>query len=172
MTEISAQAFDISDYTAANLRMLMTIEFEGIDPGRVFETMGDPARVTDWYLLAKDVKIHPPGPDGEANFNVEFVFFGDVFEEILLWDLPHRYVYRAQGDEFPIKDYVALIEIDQTGPKQGVMRWGAYFDVIDGDHNQRILPVILPAINARSAELLAPLIGGTSHSIESNFERF
>ena len=114
MTEIAAQPFDISDYTPANLRMLMTIEFEGIDPGQVFETMGDPARVTDWYLLAKDVKIHPPGPDGEANFNVEFVFFGDVFEEILLWDLPHRYVYRAQGDEFPIKGGIIYLVFPET----------------------------------------------------------
>ena len=172
MTDPAQRAFDIRDYTQAQLRMLMTIEFEGMSPEQVFDTMGDPARITDWYLLAKEVKIHPPGPDGEANFNVEFVFFGDVFEEILLWDLPNRYVYRAQGDDFPIKDYVALIEVDQTGPTKGVMRWGAYFDVIDGDHNQRILPVILPAINARSAELLAPLIGGVGHSLESNFEGF
>jgi hypothetical protein len=172
MTEVAEKTFDIREYTQAKLRTLMSIEFEGIQPEAVFETMGDPARITDWYLLAKDVKIHPPGPDGEANFNVEFVFFGDVYEEILLWDLPRRYVYLAKGEDFPIKDYVAMIEVDETGSNKGIMRWTTYFDVIEGDHNQRILPVILPAINAHSAERLAQLIGGVSVNTDSNFEGF
>jgi hypothetical protein len=172
MNDTATQEFDISQYTRAKLRLSTTIEYEGIEPEAVFETMGDPERITDWYLLAKTVKIHPPGPDGETNFNVEFVFFGDVYEEILLWDVPHRYVYLAKGDDFPIKDYVAMIEVEPTGRSKGVMRWTAYFDEIEGEHNKRILPIIFPPINNKSAELLAGLIGGVRHSVECFFEDF
>ncbi len=169
MKEQQTDTFDIRAYTRADLRLRMTIEFEGTPPEQVFEVMGDPERITDWYLLAKTVKMHPPGPDGEMNFNVEFTFFGDVYEEILLMDMPRRYVYLARGDEFPIKDYVAMIEVDAKGPDRGVMRWTAYFDDIEGEHFQRLLPVILPAINQRSGELLSPLIGGVSLEVESFF---
>ena len=148
----------------------MTIEFAERTPEQVFETVGDPQRITDWFILAKDVKIHPPGPDGEANFNVEFVFFGDVYESVLMWDAPRRYVYSARGPDFPIRDYVAMLEVEDHGEGTGVMRWSVYFDDMSGDEFERLLPVILPPINERSAERLAPMIGGTCWSMESFFE--
>ena len=169
MPKSAVNKFNIREYTQAQLRLLMSIKFEGKSPEQVFEIMGDPQRITDWYLLAKAVKLHPPGPDGKVNFNVEFVFFGDVYEEILHWDVPRRYVYVATGQEFPIKDYVGEIIVEQTGPDSGVMHWSAYFDDIEGDYNQRILPLILPPIYEGSANLLASLIGGVSYDVQSNF---
>jgi len=162
-----AEIFDVSPFTSAELRLDMRIEFDGMTPEQVFEVMGDPERITDWYLLAKEVQMLPPGEDGSANFDVVFTFFGQVHEEILHWDMPHRYVYKAVGDDFPIKDYVALIEIQETGPNRGVMIWRQYFDEIEGEHNQRILPVILPPINEVSLEKLAGLIGGTKVEVTS-----
>jgi len=107
--------FDMSAFTSAPLRLDMQIRFRGKAPDEVFAIMGDPERIKDWYLLAKDVHLHEPDADGQVNFDVEFVFFGVVLEEILHWDLPRRYVYRAHGADFPSKDYIALIEIQQTG---------------------------------------------------------
>ena len=89
------------------------------------------------------------------------MMFGRVKEDILHWDLPSRYVYRAYGEQFPIKDYVALIEIQTVGNNRGIMIWRQFFSEIDGLHNQRVLPVILPPLNRASLERLAPLIGGT-----------
>ena len=132
--------------------------------------MGDPERITDWYLLAKTVKMYPKGDGEEQNFNVEFTFFGDVFEEILHWDPPRRYVYLAKGDDFPIKDYVACIEIEQSSADSGTMSWKTYSDVIEGEHFQRILPVMLPAINQASMEKLSGLIGGISCQVDSYFD--
>lgn len=160
-------AFDIRLYTSATLRLDMRVEFSGMSPDEVFEVMGDPERITDWYLLAKEVRMRPPGDGGNVNFDVVFTFFGQVHEEILHWDVPHRYVYRAFGDAFPIKDYVALIEIQETGCNQGIMIWRQYFDEIDGEHNRRILPVILPPINRVSLERLSVLIGGSNVEVTS-----
>lgn len=145
------------------------IEYKGHSAEQVFDIMGDPERVTDWYLLAKTVKMHPKIEGEEQTFNVEFTFFGDVYEEILHWDPPRRYVYLAQGDNFPIKDYIACIEVEETGPDTGVMSWKIYSDVIEGEHFQRILPVMLPAINQASMEGLSELIGGVSCQVDSNF---
>ena len=167
-TDTGAEAFDISRYTRAALRMDARIEFRDKGAAEVFEIMGDPQRITDWYLLAKSVKMHPAGEDGEQSFNVEFTFFGDVFEEILHWDPPHRYVYLASGEDFPIRDYVASIEVTEDG-SGGVMRWRIYCDEIEGEHFQRILPVILPAINQASMEKLCELIGGVSCRVDSYF---
>ena len=75
--------FDIKNYTAAPLMMSSVIEFEGYSCQEVFDIMGDPDKIPDWYLLAKEVKIHQPVGEEEPSFNVEFTFFGDVFEEIL-----------------------------------------------------------------------------------------
>ena len=153
--------FDMSPFTAAPLMIDMQVQFEGKTSAEVFEIMGDPARITDWYLLAKDV--HMPAGDSEilSGFEVEFMMFGRVKEEILHWDLPSRYVYRAHGEQFPIKDYVALIEIQTIRNNRGIMIWRQFFGEIDGLHNQRVLPVILPPLNRASLERLAPLIGGT-----------
>jgi hypothetical protein len=165
----SGEHFDMSPYTSAPRRLDMSIRFSGRTPAEVFEIMGDPERITDWYLLAREVQMLPPGDDGSANFDVVFTFFGQVHEEILHWDVPHRYVYKAVGDGFPIKDYIALIEIRETGPGEGVMIWRQYFDEIEGEHNQRILPVILPPINRVSLERLATLIGGSSVAVDEHF---
>ncbi len=50
------------------------------------------------------------------------------------------------------------------------MRWGIYSDVIEGEHFQRILPVMLPAINEASMHKLSELIGGIECTVESFFE--
>ncbi|MBT7718216.1 MAG: SRPBCC family protein [Halieaceae bacterium] len=165
----SAEVFNISAFTSATLRMDARITYEGKSADEVFDIMGDPERITDWYLLAKQVKMHPQVEGEEQSFNVEFTFFGDVFEEILHWDPPHRYVYLAKGDDFPIKDYVACIEVTEEGAGCGTMSWKIYSDVIEGEHFQRILPVILPAINEASMNKLCELIGGTSCTVDSYF---
>ena len=170
METISADTqdqFDIASYTTAPLKLDMRVRFKGKSPDEVFDIMGDPERIKDWYLLAKDVHLHEPDADGQVNFDVEFVLFGVVKEEILHWDVPTRYVYRAYGDGFPIRDYIALIEIQQTGDDEGIMIWRQYFDEIEGHHNQLILPVILPPLNRASLERLAPMIGGTSVEIDN-----
>jgi Polyketide cyclase / dehydrase and lipid transport len=161
--------FDITGYTRATLRMDARIAYEGFTADQVFDIMGDPERITDWYLLARRVKMHPKVAGEEQTFNVEFTFFGDVFEEILHWDPPRRYVYLAKGEDFPIKDYVAQIEIEETGPDSGVMSWKIYSDLIEGEEYQRILPVMLPAVNEASMQKLATLIGGVSCDVHSYF---
>ena len=165
-----AKVFHISDYTNAALRMDARIDFQGRSAAEVFDIMGDPEKITDWYLLAKAVKMHPPVAGEEQSFNVEFTFFGDVFEEILHWDPPRRYVYLAKGEDFPIKDYVACIEVSENHGGGGQMSWKIYCDVIEGEHFQRILPVILPAINEASMEKLSELIGGVSCRVDSYFD--
>ncbi len=161
--------FDISQYTSATLRMDARIEFRGKTAEEVFDIMGDPERITDWYLLAKTVKMHPLVEGEEQTFNVEFTFFGDVFEEILYWDPPRRYVYLARGDDFPIRDYVASIEVTEYPDGGGSMSWKIYTDVIEREQFQRILPVILPAISEASMQKLSGLIGGTSCQVDSYF---
>jgi hypothetical protein len=145
------------------------IVYQGRSADEVFEIMGDPLRITDWYVLARRVKMHPPVDDQQPSFNVEFTFFGDVFEEILHWNPPHRYVYLARGEDFPIRDYVACIEVEEDPAGGGIMTWKIYCDEIEGEHFQRILPVMLPAINQASMENLCPLIGGVSCDVSSYF---
>lgn len=159
--------FDMSAFTSAPLKLDMRIEFQGTSPENVFEVMGDPLRVKDWYLLAKEVHLHEPDADGQVDFDVEFILFGVVKEEIMHWDVPTRYVYKAYGKDFPLKGYVALIEVQQTGDDQGVMIWRQYFDEIEGDYNSRIVPVILPPLNEASLERLAKMIGGTSVEVRN-----
>ncbi len=150
----------LEEYTSAPERLRGVIAFEGRTGDEVFDIMGDPDRITDWYLLAKTVHHHPPAPDGEARFNVEFTFFGNVFEEVLLWEAPDRYVYRATGPDFPIQDYIAEISVEMTGEKTGKMTWSMYFNTIEGQEFQRILPTVLPAINEASLRKLAPMLSG------------
>jgi hypothetical protein len=161
--------FDMTPYSDSALKLDMRIMFKDSSPEKVFQIMGDPALLKDWYLLVENVHMHPPKSNGESDFDVDFALFGRVHEEILYWDEPNHYVYKATGNDFPIKDYVALIEVQENGPNEGVMIWRQYFDEIEGSTNQRLLPVILPAINEFSLKRLAKLIGGYEVKIESHF---
>ena len=154
-------SFDMTPYTPARERMKATIPYTGMSAAEVFGVLGDPERITDWFLLAKEVRVHPTESGEDASFNVVFTFFGDVYEEVLLWDPPRRYVYVAKGPNFPIRDYVARIEVEETGDRGGVVRWAFHYDTIDGEEFERIIPVMLPPIIEESLRRLAPLIGGS-----------
>jgi len=160
--------FDINTYTLAPLQIEASIQFQGKSPEEVFEILGDPKLIPQWFLLAKEVKIHPQGENGKTNFNVEFAFFGDVFEQVLDWNPPTRYLYSAKGKDFPIKDYVASFEIERSKKNGGTLFWKIYFSQIEGAHYQNILPVILSPIIEQSFKNLCPLIGGIESSIINN----
>ena len=72
--------FDIADFTSAPLQMDMRIRFRDRTPEEVFDIMGDPERIKDWYLLAEAVHLHEPSEDGMVNFDVEFMLLGLVRE--------------------------------------------------------------------------------------------
>lgn len=85
----------------------------------------------------------------------------------MLWNPPQRYVYRAFGEHFPFRDYVALIEIEEQESNTGILRWQQFFTHIEGADNQRLLPVILPHLNEVSLQRLAAMINGTDVSVVS-----
>ncbi|MBW2369183.1 MAG: SRPBCC family protein [Deltaproteobacteria bacterium] len=163
--------FDISQYTPAPLRMDMTIAFEGKTPAEVFEILGNPELIPEWYILAEKVNVYPPeeGEEESGKFTVDFLFFGEVYEEVLHWDPPHRYVYKAVGEKFPIKDYIALIEVIETEPGKGLLTWRIYCSQIEGRKYQIVMPLILPPINEESIKALSPIIGGTNYEVRSYF---
>ena len=160
--------FAIGDYTSAPLRLDMQVRFTNQSPATVFDVMGDPAQIQNWYVLAKDTVVDEQTTEDELQFEVDFILFGKVREEVMLWNPPQRYVYRAFGEHFPFKDYVALIEIEETAPNTGVLRWQQYFTEIEGEDNQRLHSVILPHLNEVSLQRLATLINGSDVSVVSH----
>ena len=160
----------IKTFTSALAREISTIEFSGMTGDEVFELLGDPARIPDWFVLANSVSQQETDPNTEASFIVDFTFFGEVVEEVLFWDEPRKYIYRASGPDFPIKDYVAEISIEMTGPYEGTLSWKMYFDKIDGARYLKCIPVILPAIVQASIERLPELIGGGRVTHRSNYK--
>ena len=159
--------FAIGDYTSAPLRLDMQVRFTNQYPATVFDVMGDPAQIQNWYVLAKDTVVDERTAEDELQFEVDFILFGKVREEVMLWNPPQRYVYRAFGEHFPFKDYVALIEVEETAPNTGVLRWQQYFTEIEGEDNQRLHSVILPHLNEVSLQRLATLINGSDVSVVS-----
>ena len=171
MTSASATSdapFAIGDYTSAPLRLDMQVRYTNQSPASVFDVMGDPAQIQNWYVLAKDTVVDEQTSEDELQFEVDFILFGKVKEEVMLWNPPQRYVYRAFGEHFPFKDYVALIEVEETAPNAGVLRWQQYFTEIEGEDNQRLHSVILPHLNEVSLQRLATLINGSDVSVVSH----
>ena len=160
--------FTIGDYTSAPLRLDMQVRFTNQSPATVFDVMGDPAQIQNWYVLAKDTVVDEQTTEDELQFEVDFILFGKVREEVMLWNPPERYVYRAFGEHFPFRDYVALIEVEETAPNTGVLRWQQYFTEIEGEDNQRLHSVILPHLNEVSLQRLATLINGSDVSVVSH----
>ena len=157
------------------LRLQASIEFSGKSAEDVFSIMGDPERITDWYLLAKSVRMSHSDDSLEMttsqdkSFTVDFVLFGELAEEILFWDPPHSYIYRAVGPEFPIQDYYAEIAVSSNGESRGTLHWRIYFDVVDSLKSKDLIPVILPPVTEASIQRLSTLVGGVSSGIRSNF---
>ena len=160
--------FTIGDYTSAPLRLDMQVRFTNQSPATVFDVMGDPAQIQNWYVLAKDTVVDEQTTEDQLQFEVDFILFGKVREEVMLWNPPQRYVYRAFGEHFPFRDYVALIEVEETAPNTGVLRWQQYFTEIEGEDNQRLHSVILPHLNEVSLQRLATLINGSDVSVVSH----
>ena len=160
--------FAIGDYTSAPLRLDMQVRFTNQSPATVFDVMGDPAQIQNWYVLAKDTVVDEQTAEDKLQFEVDFILFGKVREEVMLWNPPQRYVYRAFGEHFPFADYVALIEVEETAPNTGVLRWKQFFTEIEGEDNQRLLSVILPHLNEVSLQRLATMINGSDVSVVSH----
>ena len=159
---------DISQFTNAPLRLSSEVSYVGFSADEVFDLLGDPKKITDWYPLAKSVVLGP-GSGSEQQFDVEFTFFGLVSEQVLHWDPPNRYIYQAVGPDFPIKDYIADIAVEETGFQRGILKWSVYFDTIEGPEFQRLLPVILPAINKAGMANLSAMLGNQPYSVVSYF---
>ena len=169
MTPATCDApFAIGDYTSAPLRLDMQVRFTNQSPATVFDVMGDPAQIQNWYVLAKDTVVDEQTAEDKLQFEVDFILFGKVREEVMLWNPPQRYVYRAFGEHFPFADYVALIEVEETAPNTGVLRWQQFFTEIEGEDNQRLLSVILPHLNEVSLQRLATMINGSDVSVVSH----
>ena len=159
--------FAIGNYTSAPLQLDMELRFTNQSPAAVFDVMGDPEQIQNWYVLAKDTVVDEQTAEKELQFEVDFILFGKVREEVMLWNPPQRYVYRAFGEHFPFRDYVALIEIEEQKSNTGILRWQQFFTHIEGADNQRLLPVILPHLNEVSLQRLAAMINGTDVSVVS-----
>ncbi|MGD2006791.1 MAG: SRPBCC family protein [Cellvibrionales bacterium] len=162
--ELSARAL-LGERT---LRMEATVAFSGYSAKQVFDIMGDPARITDWYLLAKSVRAECAAAD--QPFIVDFTLFGEVTEQVLFWDPPRSYIYIARGRDFPILDYHAEIAVEENGADSGLLFWRIYFDRVSGSHQQNLLPVILPPVTEASIQRLSHMIGGTECSLVNDFE--
>ena len=160
--------FALGHYTSAPLRLDMQVRFTNQSPATVFDVMGDPAQIQNWYVLAKDTVVDEQTAEDKLQFEVDFILFGKVREEVMLWNPPQRYVYRAFGEHFPFKDYVALIEVEETAPNTGILRWQQFFTEIEGEDNQRLLSVILPHLNEVSLQRLATMINGSDVSVVSH----
>ena len=116
------------------LRMEASVAFSGYSAEQVFEIMGDPARITDWYLLAKSVRVEDAAA-ADQPFIVDFTLFGEVIEQVLFWDPPRSYIYIAKGEDFPILDYHAEIAVEERGTDSGLLFWRVYFDRVSGLHH-------------------------------------
>jgi len=158
----------VARFTSASLKLVSSVEYFGLSAQEVFDVLGDPTQITDWYPLAKSVVLGP-GEGSDQQFDVEFTFFGLVSEQVLHWDPPNRYIYQAVGADFPIKDYIADITVEETGLQQGTLKWSVYFDTIEGAEFQRLLPIILPAINEAGMANLSAILGNGSYSVASYF---
>ena len=68
--------FAIEDYTSAPLRLDMQVRFTNQSPATVFNVMGDPAKIQNWYVLAKNTVVDEQTTEGELQFEVDFILFG------------------------------------------------------------------------------------------------
>ena len=112
----------------------MQVRFTNQSPATVFDVMGDPAQIQNWYVLAKDTVVDEQTAEDKLQFEVDFILFGKVREEVMLWNPPQRYVYRAFGEHFPFRDYVALIESRRDGTQYRRTQVAA---VLYGDRGRR-----------------------------------
>ena len=64
---------------------------------------------------------------------------------------------------------MAEIVVEESASGKGRMTWNVYCDEIEGEHFQRIIPVMLPPINEASMHKLAELIGGVNCDVKSFF---
>ena len=108
--------FAIGNYTSAPLQLDMELRFTNQSPAAVFDVMGDPEQIQNWYVLAKDTVVDEQTAEKELQFEVDFILFGKVREEVMLWNPPQRYVYRAFGEHFPFRDYVASLRSKSKNP--------------------------------------------------------
>jgi hypothetical protein len=112
------EKIDIKQFTTAPLRMQIEVEYKGKTPTEIFQIIGSPELIPQWYILAKRTIMNPSKGE-EMSFHVEFTIFGEVYEEVLLWEEPNRYIYMAKGENFPLRGYTALIEVFDTEEGKG-----------------------------------------------------
>ena len=157
--------FDPGRYTPAPQQTDGVIRFTG-SPDVVFARIADHAAMTDWVPLLKTVTVTNPKPlpPGESTIGTTRVLAMrggvNLREEVVYWDPPHCYAYTAEGNHWPIRNYVGFLGVEAAA-EGGTFRFREYF-VVDGTLRQNLVPHGIVLLGRRALHNLSKLIGGTS----------
>ena len=131
--------FTIGDYTSAPLRLDMQVRFTNQSPATVFDVMGDPAQIQNWYVLAKDTVVDEQTTEDELQFEVDFILFGKVREKSCCGNPPQRYVYQGVRRALPTSEtMLPSLRSKRRHPTPAYSGWQQYFTEIEGEDNQRL----------------------------------
>src|ERR1700730_6040505 len=162
--------FDPGRFTAAPLETQGLIRFRG-SPDLVFARIADHAAMADWVPLLKTVQVwHPkPLPRGQSMAGTARVLAlrggVTVREEVVYWDPPRCYAYTAEGQHWPLRDYVGFMGVQAAaGGGGGVFLFREYF-CVDGALRRALVSLGIVVLGKLALRNLGKLIGGTSAEV-------
>ena len=161
--------FDPTQYTAAPQQTEGWIDFRSA-PEKVFARAANHAAMGDWIPLVQGITVTHPGPvaPGESIIGTarHITMKGGltIVETVVYWNPPYCYAYKAEGNHFPLKNYVGLFAVEPADAQSGRFIFREYFDDL-GPVEKAILPHGVVTVFKQAMGNLARLVGGTAYAM-------
>lgn len=134
-TNITTQekSLDVRKLTNAPLKMHGEFHFN-CTPEKLWPLISQASGIASWFPIIlggshDNSTSHSKGAcDVGAKRYCKTLGMGTLDETILYWDEPKLYAYNVKNFMMPIKNHVAIMSIEQTGPGKCKFIWQQYFD--------------------------------------------
>ena len=161
--------FEPTRYTSAPQQTEGWIEFREA-PEKVFARVADHAGMEDWLPRSQQITVSHPHPvaPGESTVGTarHITMQGGltIVETVVYWNPPHCYAYTAQGEHFPLRNYVGLFVVDASDGQSGRLIFREYFDQTNPVRQTLLMRGAVHFFQVALGNL-APLIGGTEYAM-------
>lgn len=137
-------------------------------PESVFGIIGDLEGITRFFPMIHHATVLRSGANAsEGNTRICYIRgMGAVHENIVWWQAPKGFAYKASGKLVPLKNHLGIILLEKHKDGGTVIEWRQYFDTRYGPLGW-MFPTMMRLLMGKAIANIAKILGTTNSSMNN-----